>query len=169
MQMRGLQGSLAVLPGGGCHHEQADRTAGVVGIPAVYATGAVFSLQRIQCGILLAFVAASSAAVGCLVLSSTTRRRTPTSGIAVRSTAVHATRAVFAFQRSQCGLRLAFAAARAAGLGCHVLTSTTRRRTPTSAIAVRINSKTTRTTTTCKPFLTCCKSTSTPITLAVAG
>ena len=116
MQVRGLQARLVELLERGCRHEQADPTAAFLGIPTIYATGAVFSLQRIQCAILLAFAAARSAAVGCLVLTSTTRRRTLTSGI-----------------------------------------------------AVRINSKTTRTTTTCKPFLTCCKSTSTPITLAVAG
>ena len=157
------------MPGRGCRHELADRTAAGVGNAAVHATRAVFAFQRSQCGLRLAFAAARAAELGRLVLTSTTRRRTLTSGIALHITAVHSTRADFAFQRGQCCLRFVFAAARAAGLGCLVPTSTTRRRTPTSGIAVRINSKTTRTTTTCKPFLTCCKSTSTPITLAVAG
>ena len=96
------------MPGRGCRHELADRTAAGVGNPAV-----------------------------------------------------HVTLAVFAFQRSQCGLLLASDAVRAAVPACRQFLA--------RGIAVSTGSTTTSTTTLCSPVLTCCSSTSTTITIAGAG
>ena len=132
--MRGLQARLVGLPERGCRHELADRTAAGMGNAAAHSTRGVFPFQRGQCGLRLAFAAARAAELGRLALTSTTRRRTLTSGIALHITAVHSTRADFA-----------------------------------RGIAVSTGSTTTSTTTLCSPVLTCCSSTSTTITIAGAG